>query len=542
MGEEFFRRFMCFGCPVGEDRFVNHKLGEVVRRLTDEAREAAEVVVGDRQALWAALQSSINNRFGYWTQLVRPSLARPAAEELDTELWKVLETAAGQQVPRAGYPLSDVDCQLDVPVAGLQGRPFAEWVVRQPVQLHGAGFSSHKESCYPAYIGALHQAAAYMAEQPGLEEVMGGRETWGEDADEGLRWAPLLASGHKDGTELRAAWESLQLEAMEAALYLGIELEGPLVKTVVAAGSSSERAGEGSIRQELTEQRAKVRGQVLLKALQHHAERTARPVWSWPGRDKLSSAWLLCLPGPDTSFSSAEFGEAFAALLCLPSPACQPRLGEPVPGRGRVRVCRWGDSVVNSTMRGDGPRRRHDAMKLVIRGLLTWAGIPVVCEVFNLFADCIPQAGLARIERGKRRQGLVPDFKLRGDGGEGDILCELKCLSACVSCYPRPPPRDGPRAVDRRVNGLTAVYASKARKVDWEHGGTLRPSPARRDVQQPPRVVGRVEARLLSYERVRGWCFGAWGRGVRRCTRWSTGWRRQGCGGGGRAARKEDPP
>ena len=75
-------------------------------------------------------------------------------------------------------------------------------------------------------------------------------------------------------------------------------------------------------------------------------------------------------------------------------------------------------------------------MKLRLRGLLVWAGIPVVCEVFNLFASCIPQAGLSRIERGRRRQGLVPDFKLRGEEGEGDILCELKCMSASESRYP----------------------------------------------------------------------------------------------------------
>ena len=77
------------------------------------------------------------------------------------------------------------------------------------------------------------------------------------------------------------------------------------------------------------------------------------------------------------------------------------------------------------------------------------------CEVFNLFADCIPQAGLARIERGRHRQGLVPDFKLRGRGGEGDQLCELKTLSACKSRY-RTNPQQGVRAVDKRAKGLTA--------------------------------------------------------------------------------------
>ena len=36
-----------------------------------------------------------------------------------------------------------------------------------------------------------------------------------------------------------------------------------------------------------------------------------------------------------------------------------------------------------------------------------------------------PQAGLARIERGRRQQGLVHDFKIQGAGGEGDLLCKI---------------------------------------------------------------------------------------------------------------------
>ena len=43
--------------------------------------------------------------------------------------------AAGFQVPRRGRGLEDeTDCRLDVPVTGLRGQPFAEWVVRQPIQ------------------------------------------------------------------------------------------------------------------------------------------------------------------------------------------------------------------------------------------------------------------------------------------------------------------------------------------------------------------------------------------------------------------------
>ena len=130
----------------------------------------------------------------------------------------------------------------------------------------------------------------------------------------------------------------------------------------------------------------------------------------------------------------------------------------------------------------------------------------------HTFADAIPQQGLNRIERGRRRQGLVPDFKLEGERGGEEILCELKTMSASVSRYPRNPlPRDGTRAVDRRAAGLTADYLSKARRIDQLYCGTPPPPPRQPGGQQQPRVIGPVEQRLLQYGEVRGWCFGAWG-------------------------------
>ena len=132
--------------------------------------------------------------------------------------------------------------------------------------------------------------------------------------------------------------------------------------------------------------------------------------------------------------------------------------------------------------------------------------------MFNLFASSIPQAGLSRIERGRRRQGLVPDFKLRGEEQEGDILRELNCMSASNSRYPRnPQPRDGKRAVDRRAEGLTEDYRRKAKEVDWQYCGTPRPPPRPRGAPEPPRQIGPVEQRLLTFGQVRGWVFGAWG-------------------------------
>ena len=87
-------------------------------------------------------------------------------------------------------------------------------------------------------------------------------------------------------------------------------------------------------------------------------------------------------------------------------------------------------------MRGDGFRLRDDAIKMKIKSLLQWAGVRAECEVFNEFAALIPQQGLNRMQRGQRRQGLVPDFKLEGERGGEDKLCELKIMSASRSRYP----------------------------------------------------------------------------------------------------------
>ena len=58
---------------------------------------------------------------------------------------------------------------------------------------------------------------------------------------------------------------------------------------------------------------------------------------------------------------------------------------------------------------------------------------------------------------------------------------------------------------------VLAAYALKAREVDWQYCGTPRPPKLRRGGQAPPRQIGPVETRLLTYGQVRGWCFGAWG-------------------------------
>ena len=121
------------------------------------------------------------------------------------------------------------------------------------------------------------------------------------------------------------------------------------------------------------------RGALIKKGLQSHPQqsRTNRPVWAWLQRDKLSSAWLQALPGPDSSLTSAEFAEASAAALCLPSPACMEKLGERVTGR--VVVDLYGDTVQSAKLPGDFWKRRHDKIKIRLYQLCQWAGVP--CEM-----------------------------------------------------------------------------------------------------------------------------------------------------------------
>ena len=162
-------------------------------------------------------------------------------------------------------------CILTVPVHGLEEQPFAEWVLRQPIKLHGAWLRSHKDICFPAYLQALEQAAPFMAKFPVLEEVVGGVSAWEDKALAASHWSGLLSSGHQDGAELREAWAFLQQEAQDAAAYLGETVEGVLAEAVEGAGHSTT----GVTRTKIVEQREATRARLLLRVLELHPDREA---------------------------------------------------------------------------------------------------------------------------------------------------------------------------------------------------------------------------------------------------------------------------
>ena len=484
VGGVFCPGFLCYGVPVGSDPYVGQMLDIKVSEVEAEAARVCEVMGEERQALWSILRSSLSQKMDYWLQLVHPSQIFLAAERMDRIILGVLKVCGdlntSPEVRRQDW------------VCTVQGRTFQDWVTRLPIKLGGLGLRSLVELSPAAYLGGLEQSLPHFVGEggvcPQVEDILGDMR----DAD--TRWHHLLESGTRTGLELQRAWDLLQEEAREHSDFLGREVEAPLSVEVVGAGDGCR---DGGTRGKVVQQLEQLRHAVLTEGLTRFPNRTARPVWTWNQRDKLSGQWLLALPGPHTGLSAAAFSEAMCNHLCLPSPACSQVVGRRV---GKMTVDLWGDAVTSQSLPGDGWRVKHDSIKLELKRLMRWCKLPNTCEVFNLFSHLIPQEGLTRLEWGRKRQALVPDFRLlvpSPTGGSFSRLAEVKFINCCETRYPREWRKE--RAVDRRASTLQADYVTKARKVDQKFGGA--------QVGQ----VGRVERELSSYGEIQGLVFGAWG-------------------------------
>jgi hypothetical protein len=301
-----------------------------------------------------------------------------------------------------------------------------------------------------------------------------------------------LESGCRIGRELAVSWETLQREARQCCTFLSQDLDGHLATAVEGIGEGSE---DGSTRKAIVQQREELRGAVLTEALTRMNDSTLKPVRAWSNRNKLSSSWSQCLPGPN-GLSSQAFSEAMALLLCMPSPACKDRIGARV---GKKTVDIFGDSIMSEILPGDHWRIRHDKVKMAMHSLCVWARLPVTVEVWALFSHLIPAEALTRMERGRKRQAIVPDFRLEmpsPTGGSSPQLAELKIISCCETWYPA---GGRVRGTDKRAGGLQTDYRKKAKKVDQEVLG------------QGGEVRGPVERRLDEFGELLGLCFGAWG-------------------------------
>ena len=317
VGEEFEPGFLCYGVPVGTDRYVEHMLEKKVEDIAKSAKNACETLDEERQALWAVLRLSLSQQLDYWLQLCYPSNIRAAAEKVDSILWNVLETTAFSKIPRAHTNLPNSDT-VKISIDGLQDSSFQERVVRQPIKMGGFGLRCQADLSPIAYIGAIEQILPSFVGTngvcPQLAHVIGSMDNSSQ------RWQTLISSGCRTGKEFANSWNALQTEATIMCNFLDLNLETPLSVSVEGGGEGSMN---GSTRKRIVEQRETLRGSVLTSALEHYSDQTARPVLVWPQKDKLSSAWLLALPGPVTGLTSPIFSEAVCSSLCLPSPSCR---------------------------------------------------------------------------------------------------------------------------------------------------------------------------------------------------------------------------
>ena len=145
------------------------------------------------------------------------------------------------------------------------------------------------------------------------------------------------------------------------------------------------------------------------------------------------------------------------------------------------------------------------------------AGWKCQAEVYNLFADLVPQGETVEVQlsalvgeshRTRARHVLVPDLRLRGEvhvGTEGglagnssvDWLAEVKTIRCCQTRYNLK--QRNSKAVDRRAAMVPKEYTKKARDVD------------RGVLGAPDGVPGPVQARLEEYGEVKALVFGAFG-------------------------------
>ena len=149
-------------------------------------------------------------------------------------------------------------------------------------------------------------------------------------------------------------------------------------------------------------------------------------------------------------------------------------------------------TILINNLHGDTWRIKHDTVKAELNRLCVWSSLPATCEVFGLFSHLIPQEGLSRIERGRKRQAMVPDFQLEvpsTTGGKVSKLAELKVLNCCPTRY-SPGVRD--KAVDKRARLLQGEYRKKAKDTDRKYGGTEEG------------IVGPVENKLRQFGDIQG--------------------------------------
>ena len=481
MDGNFQPGFLCYGVPVGTDLYVTHMLEQKVEELAAKAQQSCKVLGTERQALWTTLRQSLSQTLDYWMSLVHPTQIEAAANRMDEVLWSVLEVAVGSHIPRGEEVLGYEHCPQP-PVHGLGNMSFQSWVAHLPHKQGGLGIRRQVDISPVAYIGALEQTLPSFHDIcPPLRHLL-GTEEHGEDR----RWEPLIASGCRTGRELVRAWDILQREARESAGYLGQEVPSILDTAVEAVGLGSV---DGSTRRVITQEREKMRAAVLRKALTDYPDPSAKPVIAWRNRDKLTTAFLQELPGPHSSLSSPQFGEAMCLVLVIPSLCCRDRVGMKI---GRRRVDPYGEEVVNENVAGGGFTRRHDRVKTELASMAIYCGLNSTVEPYGLFGSLLPQQPLNRLQYRQSKVVLRPDLLLHLPSNTSGVnerrIADVKTVSLGGRSFYKPG-MDGEKAVEIRAKHIQNEYDNKAKKMDAELGHGDGQGPALRRLRELGSVV-----------------------------------------------------
>ena len=276
VGDTWQPGFICYGIAIGTDSFVRHQLSAKVDEITEEVNKVREVLGPnkDSQAIWTILHCSLAQKFDWQLSLNYPSDTAEAAARLDKVLWQLMETAAGFHIPERdeGKGFECVLASPDLP-ANLRGRSTQSWMVRQPVRLRGLGLRSLLETRDVAFVGGVEMAVPRLTGEGGfcsvLERVLG-------TVDGAARWRDFLASGTRTAAEFTMSWGCLRVEVGGLANMLGKNLTGPLASPCESAGQK-----ERSSRRAITEMREELRHDAMVKCLDLHEDRAARPVFGF---------------------------------------------------------------------------------------------------------------------------------------------------------------------------------------------------------------------------------------------------------------------
>ena len=264
---------------------------------------------------------------------------------------------------------------LDVPVDGLRGKSYQWWVSQLPVRLGGLGIRCQSSLSSAAFLGTVELCVPSFAGPQGICTNLA--HLVGEEGMEVNRWAPLLASGSRLGAEVARAWEATKAEAQQSCAFLEKDL--PEVFSPEAEGFGQGSSGE--TRQRIIEARESLLAGLVEKGLSLHADQSSMAVKGWRNRDKLSTAFLLELPGPHNQWSSAEWGEALCLVLSLPPNCCRDpqKLGQPI---GNRQVDLWGADVLCATLPG-GSWTRQGEVRHQLPGSLLWRDLRLraLCSV-----------------------------------------------------------------------------------------------------------------------------------------------------------------